>query len=288
MEKLKNKALNHWVVFFVLFLNLSINAQVNTFDKILNDFEGNKKVLVAAHRAAHSKHPENSIAAIKESIRIGVHIIEMDVRQTEDGELILMHDRTIDRTSNGIGEVQNLKWTDIKGFNLKHESQLTSEKIPTFEEALILCKDKILIDIDFKEDDIEAVQKAYALIKKYEVQDQVMFYLYDYRYIPLLQQINPNVKIMPRARNEIDIKNIYNYDAIKIIHIDDSFYNAKLMKKMIRKGYRVWINSLGKFDKIEKEQKNKGFDELFKMKYINVIQTDLPEELLNYIKERNM
>ena len=56
----------------------------------------------------------------------------------------------------------------------------------------------------------------------------------------------------------------------------------------MKSGYRVWINALGKYDSMETEAKNSGFDALLSRKYVNVIQTDLPEELLSYLRSRNL
>lgn len=81
-------------------------CQTTKADSILYDFNNNpEKILVAAHRATHQNYPENSIAAILESIRLGVDIIELDVRATKDGKLVVIHDRTVVRTTNGTGKV---------------------------------------------------------------------------------------------------------------------------------------------------------------------------------------
>ena len=58
---------------------------------------------ICAHRGANSTHPENTLPAFEEAIRLGAHMIELDVRQTKDGHLVLMHDATIDETTNGKG-----------------------------------------------------------------------------------------------------------------------------------------------------------------------------------------
>lgn len=258
-------------------------------DSILAEFHDHPKhILVAAHRAAHQNHPENSLAAIQESIDLGIDIIEFDIRQTQDGELVVMHDETIDRTTNGKGEVDDLKFSELQELNLKFENQLTTEKIPTFEEVLKLTKNKILLDIDFKIQDVGAVMKTYALIKEYNMEDQVLFYLYEYRYASKLQELDASVKIMPRAYNRCDVEEILKLKDIKAVHVDESFYTPELMKAMMDSGARVWINALGKYDSMETELKGSGFKELLEKKYINIIQTDLPEQLLAFLRESNL
>ncbi|WP_175489802.1 glycerophosphodiester phosphodiesterase family protein [Algibacter lectus] len=273
---------------FCLFLDFEIQAQTTRVDSILIDFHDNKNVLVASHRAAHQEYPENSIKAIEECIRLGVDIVELDIRQTKDGEIIIMHDSTVDRTTNGKGKVDELNWNYLQNLNLLFKEKETSEKIPSFEDVLKVTKGKILIDVDFKASSVDAISKTYALIKEYGMEDQILFYLYDYEKIPLLRNINSKVKIMPRAYSKRDVKRIFKYDSIYITHIDAGFYKATLMEKMIQQGSRVWINSLGKYDDMEKNKKNSGFDRLLEKRYVNVIQTDLPEELLSYLKQKNL
>lgn len=276
------------LMLFLFFSTLILQAQEGKVDGILEDFYGNRDVLVASHRAAHQKYPENSIAAIKECIRLGVDIVELDVRQTRDGVLLIMHDKTIDRTTNGSGDVKKLNWSVLQKVQLLQNGEISSEKIPTFEEVLKVAKGNIIIDIDFKANSTEAVNKTYELIQKYEMENQVLFYLYDYTKIGELRQINSKVKIMPRAYSKKDVKNIFKHDSIFVTHVDHKFYNPNLMAGIIKKGSRVWINALGKYDSMETELKNSGFDELFKKKHINIIQTDLPEELLTYLREKKL
>ncbi|WP_147677910.1 glycerophosphodiester phosphodiesterase family protein [Algibacter pacificus] len=272
----------------LLFLSFATQAQATKVDSILSNFYANKDVLVASHRGAHQNYAENSISAINECIRLGVDIVELDVRETKDGELIIMHDRLIDRTTNGTGKIIDLTWSELQKFNLVVNGKASSEKIPTLEEVLKITKGKIIIDIDFKADSEEAIKNTLALIKKYGMHEQILFFLYDYKQIPLVRSINSRVKIMPRAYSKKDVKNIFRYESIYITHIDKSFYKSKFMKKMIDKGSRVWINALGKYDDMERQEKNSGFDKLLKMKYVNVIQTDLPEQLLKYLREKNL
>src|SRR5690554_1501323 len=153
---------------FVLFLSLATTAQETKLDSILMDFTYHpERVLIAAHRATNDHYPENSREAVAESIRIGIDIIEVDIRRSKDGELVIMHDRTIDRTTNGSGKVDEYTLSELKGYNLTFNDTITQFKVPTFEELLQLTKGKILLDIDFKLDDMDAIKKTYALIKKY-------------------------------------------------------------------------------------------------------------------------
>src|SRR5690349_7670250 len=126
-------------------------AQVTHVDSILHDFYHRpERVLVVAHRSAHLVHPENSLAAIRDAIAIGADIIELDVRKTKDGVYVVLHDKTIDRTTASKGAVSSYTYDQLKKIPLLQNGQPTSERIPTFESALRTAKDHIMVDIDFK------------------------------------------------------------------------------------------------------------------------------------------
>lgn len=111
------------------------------------------RVLVAAHRAYWRGAPENSIPAIRQAIAHGVDMIEIDVQRTSDGQLVLMHDTSVNRTTNGTGNVSALTLEQIKALRLKEglasaQSAVTSEQVPTLREALLEMKGKVLINLD--------------------------------------------------------------------------------------------------------------------------------------------
>ena len=280
---------NKTTFILLLFLGLSSQAQGTKLDSILDDYHNNpKQILVAAHRATNPNYPENSLAAIAESIRIGVDIVEIDIRKSKDGKLVIMHDKTIDRTTNGTGKVDDFTLAELKEFKLKLGNDITNEQIPTFEEVLQLTKSKMLLDVDFKLEGEAAVRQTFDMIEKYGMEKQILFFLYDFPESSQYQKLNRDIKIMPRAYSRKDIRAIRKLEDISIIHIDESYYRDGTMRRLIKSGYRVWINALGKYDSMETEAKNSGFDALLSRKYVNVIQTDLPEELLSYLRSKNL
>lgn len=290
MKNLVKFHLKIYPCILLFFISLSCFGQEQKLDSLLSDFYDHPEyILVAAHRAAHQDYPENSLAAINESIRLGVDIIEIDVRQSKDGKFVLMHDGTVDRTTNGTGKVSDLNFSDLRALHLVHDGEITDERIPTFEELLKATKGQILIDVDFKIDGLPAAKKAYAQIEKQSMESQIIFYIYDnYPLIPLLRDLNPDIEIMPRAYSRKDVRKILKIDGIDIIHVDESFYKKRTMRKIMGGGSRVWTNALGKYDEMERKKEDSGFDLLLKKEYSNVIQTDLPQELLLYLKDHEL
>lgn len=116
---------------------------------ILND-PSSKKVLVAAHRGDWRNFPENSIPAIESVIRMGVDIVEIDVALTADSVLVLSHDGTVNRCTNGRGPISSFTLDSLRLLRLKRGHGVTTDSlgIPTLEEALEVCKGKILVNVD--------------------------------------------------------------------------------------------------------------------------------------------
>jgi len=104
----------------------------------------NNRPLIIAHRGASGLAPENTLAAFAKAIELGVDRIEMDLRQTIDGEVVVLHDKTINRTSNGWGSVRKLSLKKCKRYSAGSwfHHDFSSERIPTFREVLELVKGK--------------------------------------------------------------------------------------------------------------------------------------------------
>lgn len=119
-------------------------------------------VWTIAHRGASKRKLENSPAAFKEAIRMGADFFELDVRATKDKKIIVMHDETLERISNGKGRIKDLTLKEIKIFSLKNK-----EKIPTLEEVLKLIKKpgiKTKIIVEIKEEGME--NELVKIVKK--------------------------------------------------------------------------------------------------------------------------
>src|SRR5689334_1093242 len=111
------------------------------------------RIAVIAHRAGGGIMLENTLAAIRNAIRLGADYVELDVRATSDGHIVIMHDRSVDRTTNGKGNVKDLDLATIRALDAgsKFDAKYAGEKVPTFDEVLTLCRGKVHIYVDHKE-----------------------------------------------------------------------------------------------------------------------------------------
>ena len=110
--------------------------------------QSEKNIFVAAHRGWCGKYPENTMAAFRAALELGVDQIETDVRVTKDGELVLIHDAAVDRTTNGTGLVIYYTFEELRKLDAGH-----GEQIPTLRELMELVKDHptLTVDIELKE-----------------------------------------------------------------------------------------------------------------------------------------
>lgn len=131
-------------------------------------------VIVVCHRGDWRNYPENSIPAIESVIEMGADMVEIDIAMTKDSVLVLSHDRTIDRCTTGRGLVSDITYDSLQTFFLKSAHGARSSfdlKVPTLREALEVCKDRILINIDKGYDYYDEVV---ALTEELGVTDQVL------------------------------------------------------------------------------------------------------------------
>ncbi len=243
--------------------------------RILHD-EQDPRVLVTAHRMRHTKYPENSLAAVLHSVEGGADIIEVDVRTTRDGRMVLMHDSDIERTANGKGKVKDLTWEELQQVTLKSRLDDTlTFHVPLLEEVLQAAKGKIIVDLDMKD---VYVKPLVELVKRTGTGRQVIFFDSDTAVLDSVLQVDSTLMIMPRAHDPQELKTLLErYDA-PVVHIDESFFTEEVVKAIRRDGARVWINALGKPDVMAAAGILTGYRNLV-TGGAGIIQTDRPVQM---------
>ena len=278
----------------ILGVSQPVLSQTITVDTALK----NNKILVAAHRCSWRTAPENSIQALKDCIEMGVDIAEIDLKKTKDNQLIVMHDKTIDRTSTGKGKPEDYTLEEIKKFRLKVATgHATRHTIPTFEEIMLAAKDKILVNID---KGYPYFGQAMEIIKRLNMTHQVIYNVendlpYD---SVVVQHKNPDsqlylmVVVNPSSPETDKIIDSYKSHKRTIIQTVFATDTVRILPRIpeIRKTNPVWFNALwpehnaGHDDDIAVEDKKP--DETWGwliMKGATIIQTDRPAELTKYI-----
>lgn len=237
-----------------------------------------KKIVVAAHRAAHEDAPENSIPAIEKAIELGVDYVELDVRTSKDGVLVLMHDSTVDRTSSGKGKVDQMTLAELQALDLgvKGREKWKGTKVPTFEEALKACQGKIGIYLDHKSADVAQTLK---MVDQFDMRKKIVVYggpqiLKEYK------AIHPDVWIMPDHPRKIDEMKALIQD-LKPETMDGGlfFWTKEQVRVAHELKVEVWVDALGPIDTLA------GYKTALDIG-VDGIQTDHPERLIKFLKEQ--
>jgi glycerophosphoryl diester phosphodiesterase len=131
---------------------------------------------ISCHRGDHTHAPENTLAAFANAIKAGADYVEIDLRTTVDSQLVIMHDATVNRMTNGTGLIKDMHYDSLSKLRVKDKAhpEWGDFNIPLFSQVLELCKDKIYIYLDFKNAD---PGDAYRLIEKYGMKKQIVVYI---------------------------------------------------------------------------------------------------------------
>jgi glycerophosphoryl diester phosphodiesterase len=262
-----------------------------------------KTVYVAAHRGDWRDAPENSIQSLRWAAKLGVDIVEFDLKRTKDGGLVVMHDFDVDRTTTGHGLVSDLTLEDLKKLNLRagtgHPTKYT---IPTFAEELEAARQNhVILDIDTGWDYYKDVL---AQVRATRETDQVIINVF---HNTSLSEVERRVGKIPDDVTIMEVVNMERPDAESVINsyaghrrtiIQCDFKDATVssVQKMpeYQKTTPIWTNGLW-------PDQNGGHDDDTALdpgppdqawgwlisRGANVIQTDRPRELLEYLQQND-
>ena len=292
-----------YTLLYVVFVVLQLSAQNHVEqirEKLINC--DSSSVIVVAHRGDWRNFPENSLEAIDNAIKMGVDIVELDVKRTKDGELILMHDRTLDRTTTGKGLVSENTLSDIRKLNLRNGCNIrTIHKVPTLEEALLHAKGKIMINLDQADlyfDQIYELMKKTGTTKQIimkgrkpvaEVKKQFGSYLEDVIYMPIVDLD------VAGAEKQIEafIKDLSPV-AFELLFVKDTNLIPKKLATTLNGRSLIWYNTLwdtmagGHDDDMSLQNPDSGYGYLIDILGCRIIQTDRPAYLLDYLRKRKL
>jgi glycerophosphoryl diester phosphodiesterase len=175
------------------------------------------------HRGARGEKPENTLLGIRHALELGLDGIEIDIHLSQDGELIVIHDETLDRTTNGKGLVNKYSVEKLKTFDAG-----SGEKIPTLSEVIDLMKefDKELF-IEMKAPGAE--EKILKLIKEKKFSDLSILKAFNHRLILNFKNLAPNI----RAQVLMDSLPIDPVSIIKSAKADGISVNTKMLDKTL-------------------------------------------------------
>ena len=159
---------------------------------------------LCAHRGENARHPENTLPAFREALKLGAQQIEFDVRRTKDEQLVIMHDATVNRTTNGEGKVSELTFEQIRELDagIKKEVKFAGTKVPTFEEVIDLLPENVWINVHIK-DKTAAVMVAKIIVEKKRTRQA--FIACNHAGADAVREIFPQIMICNMERQGDDI-----------------------------------------------------------------------------------
>lgn len=278
-------------------------TEVGRIDNIKAELSNtqSKKVMVVAHRGDWRHAPENSLQAIKNCIDMGVDIVEIDIRKTKDGHLVVIHDKTLDRTTTGQGKVADWTLDSLKTLYLKNGlGRASNHRIPTLEEAMLASKGKIMVNLDKSYD---YFAKVYNILEKTGTTDHVVIkgskafaqvqedfgqYLDKVLFMPII-----HLETAEASQIIEDYSTKLAPVAMEFVFSSDTISMLNMLSKVQKNGSRVWINSLwaslngGHDDNRAVDDLAGSYDWILEH-HATMIQTDRPQLLLRYLRSKGL
>ena len=231
------------------------------------------KLVVISHRGNHVDVPENTLASFTEAIKAGADYVEVDLRTTKDGHLVVMHDGTVDRTTNGSGKVSDLTLAEIKELKVFNKNKKT-HRIPEFKEVLKECKNRINIYLDFKEADVAL---TFRQIQEAGMEKQVVVYLNKIPQYKAWRTVAPKMPLMTSLIGEVKNKEQLGLFLGQVnIEVLDNIGDREMVAVAENKGVAVWLDVQSQTEGPVswKEALEKG---------VHGLQTDKPAELVAFL-----
>ncbi|MCC7146797.1 MAG: glycerophosphodiester phosphodiesterase family protein [Phycisphaeraceae bacterium] len=254
------------------------------------------RVLVAAHRGHCQCAPENSLEAVASSLALGVDILEIDIRRTRDGELVVMHDRTLDRTTTGFGPIHDLPWRDIQTLRLKdHQGKPTPHRIPRLAEVLTLAKDRCLVCLDKS---LDYLPQTLNLLKDTNTLAQAIFFgdAPAHQVRPMFGHLFAPIRYMPQLMVPTsDYIQSYVQEchpwAFMARYESENSALLPLLPAIQQAGIHVWVSPLkpsmcaGRTDALALQDPDGHWGWVI-ARGADIICTNHPAELLTYLRQK--
>jgi glycerophosphoryl diester phosphodiesterase len=158
---------------------------------------------IISHRGYSAKYPENTMIAFQRAVELGTHGIELDVQMSKDGEIVICHDETIDRTSNGSGYIKDMTVKELKQYDFgskfnRIHAKYEFQEIPTLKEYFEYIKDfDVFTNVELKTNifKYEGIQmKLWDLIKEFEMEERTIISSFNHHSIMEMKKIAPHIK----------------------------------------------------------------------------------------------
>ena len=233
------------------------------------------QIVAISHRGEHLVRPENTMPAFEEAIRVGADYMEVDVRTTSDGKLVLSHDSTVDRCTDGKGQVDAMTFAQIEALDAGVKKGYPGTRVPTFDQVLDLARGKIGIYVDIKN---ASAQDLVSHIAGHGMAEHVVMYCRP-AMCKQLQDLNPTLKVMPESESVEHSKMLVDLLHPPVIAFGAGDFKPEIIAVSKAAKAKVYVDVMGKTDEPEGWQAaiDAGADGL---------QTDRPGPLVEWLRAK--
>ena len=237
-----------------------------------------QKPLNFAHRGFTATAPENSMAAFKAAVELGAHGIELDVRTCKTGELVVFHDSTLARMTNGRGFIKNKTLEELKELRIKTHDGMTDEQIPTIGEVIDLLGDRALLNVEIKTNGIpknRIEKKVVEVLRHYGIEYKTIISSFNPLVMRRLKKIDDQLLTGFLIDNNFNVGRseilLTKFAGAKAIHLEKSLAKDAFIKKVQTLGFYCVVWSVNEPAMMER---------LTNMR-VDAIITDKPDLLKN-------
>jgi len=238
------------------------------------------RIAVIAHRGGAALAPENTLAAFRRAIALGADYVEVDVRCTRDGRLVLLHDGTVDRTTDGAGPVAELDYAALRRLDAGRafSPDYAGGRVPSLDEALRLCRDRIGLYLDHKDGPTADVIRA---VRRHRMEAQVVVYS-GVEELQEWKRLAPQIAVMPSVPDEYRspdrIAAFLDLLPAEVLDGGAGEWTAELVQAAHARGALVYVDNLGLADHEAAYRRSLEIG-------VDGIQTDHPDALLALLEK---
>lgn len=262
--------------FFIMNEKQSVNAKQNNTHvknlyKYLDDSNKVRRIKIIAHRGVYLNETENSINAINNSIKNKVNYAEIDVQETKDGKVVLMHDKNLKRLTGLDGDVNDFTFKQIEALKLGMPAKNKRlERIPTLESVIKKTRGRIRLLIEIKPygNTSDLTAKVVEIIEKNNFINQCMIHSASYKILLDVRRLNPKIKIGYIAgwhRKDLTSLNVDFYS------VEQRLITNELVREIHREHRTIYSWTV---------DKPNNMDDMLKLNVDGII-TDRPNILMN-------
>ncbi len=205
-------------------------------------------IVVVGHRGTVSHAPENTVAAIEKVMELGADLIEIDIRESKDGHLVIIHDASVERTTDGTGLVADMTLAELKALDAGSwfDEKFAGEKIPTLEEALDAMKGRALPDLDFK---AGAPEKLVEAVERHGLLGEVTLYCGPWTLLRATLEVSREFRIRPTVPyGRMGLPMLLEEFDPPIVNIDWAEFSEPLVRDVHLLGRKAFLNTMGAND----------------------------------------